>query len=349
MGNLIKFVQSGDFHLDSILDSFENSQTGRLMLLDSFGEVVDTVKDSGADLLFLTGDIFDNDTIHPETIDYLKSKLEEIPDTKVFIAPGNHDYIGRNSAWLKVVWPLNVYVFSDFECIYLDDLEIMVYGAGFSGRIQPLTLLPELALLDGRWPNILVMHGDIAKNSSYNPMERSQLAKFDYCALGHRHEFQQTGQSQTIVYAGNPCARNFLETGRKGCVIGTMDNGAIQVNFKPFDFPAFHNLSLDVSEAKTNAQVHGLIKNIVLNETDHYKITLIGRNNIEHDMAYLSAGIRAASLEVVDGTKYQRDYDQLKKELTLQGAFTRRMLKLAETEPLALEALEAGFDALEGE
>lgn len=346
---MIKFVQSGDFHLDSPQDDFTETAARHLVLLDSFGRVIDTVKETGADLLFLTGDVFDNDGIRTETIDYLIEAFRAIPDTKVFIAPGNHDYIGRNSAWVDIVWPDNVFVFSEFESIFLEEPAVMIHGAGFRDRIQSESLLPELAVLDPRWPNLLVMHGDLAKTSSYNPLDLSGLERFDYCALGHRHDFQTHGRRSSVVYAGNPCARNFLEPGTKGCVIGTLDAGQVETTFQPFDFPAFHSLALDVTGIKTNAQVRDAIKKAVLKSTDYYRITLTGRNRLEHDIAYLTAGIPAATLELVDQTRTQRDYDALKEEPTLQGAFTRRMLELAQTDPLALEALEAGLDALESE
>ena len=346
---MIKFVQSGDFHLDSITETNGNSLTSHLLLLDSFGKVVEAVKEVGAKLLFLTGDVFDNEGIRSETIHYLTAKLEEIPETKVFISPGNHDYIGRNSAWIKVQWPSNVHVFTDFESVFLDDLKIMIHGAGFRERIQEATILPSLALLDPRWPNVLVMHGELAKTSSYNPLDAVQLNQFDYCALGHRHEFQQLGQNGTMVYAGNPCARNFLETGVKGCVIGSIDNGIVDVKFKPFDFPAFYSVDLDVTGVLTNAAVRDLINGLITRASDHYRITLTWRNTLEPDLAYLTKEITAGSLEVVDDTKSPRDYDALSREMSLQGVFAKRMLKLYETEPFALEALEAGLDALEGE
>lgn len=346
---MIKFVQSGDFHLDSPLEAFDDSVSRRLILLDSFGKVIDLVKESHADLLFLTGDIFDNDGIRAETLDYLSMKLREIPQAKVFITPGNHDFIGRNSVWIDRVWPDNVHIFSDFESVFLEDLGILVHGAGFRERIQPVTLLPELAALDHRWPNILVMHGDLVKSSSYNPLDLEALSRFDYCALGHRHEFQRLGPGGTIVYAGNPCARNFLETGQRGCVIGSLEAGELKISFSALDFPAFHDLTLDVSHVKTNAEVREMIKKIVLKASDYYRITLTGRNNIEHDTGYLQADIPAAGLEVVDSTRSLRDYDSLKEEPTLQGVFTRRMLELFESEPLAFDALEAGLDALEDE
>lgn len=346
---MFKFVQSGDFHLDSPLEAFETQTSRRLKLLDSFGRVADTVKETNADLLLLTGDVFDNDGIKAETIDYLKAKLSEIPQTKVFVSPGNHDYIGRSSAWTDVQWPDNVYVFSDFESIFLEELGVIVHGAGFKDRTAEETMLPKLAALDTRWVNLLVMHGDITRTSSYNPLDIEELAHFDYCALGHRHEFQKTGTRQHIVYAGNPCARNFLETGVKGCVVGTYEKGVIKTEFRPFDFPSFHNIVLDVTGYRTNAQVRELIENTVSNEKDYYRITLTGRNNIEHDTGYLAEAIDAGSLEVLDETKYLRNYEALKEEPTLQGEFTRRMLELSDRDPLAMAALDAGLDALEDE
>lgn len=346
---MIRFVQSGDFHLDSPLESFEDSDARRLMLLDSFGQVVEAAREHEADLLFLCGDLFDNEGVRRETVAYIREKLRTIPEVKVLAVPGNHDFFGVSDTWQELTGEANFFLFTEFETLFLEEPGITVHGAGFLNRTEPETLLPELAVLDRRRPNFLLMHGDVAASSLYNPLSQDRLDRFDYCALGHRHEHQILGRKQHIVYAGNPCARNFLEKGSKGCVLGSFDDGKLATAFRPFHFPTFHDLTLDVSESSTHAALRDLIQDTIRDAGDYYRITLTGRTWLDLNLDYLSGGITAAGLVFQDETRRPRDLDRLKRESTLQGVFTRRMLELSETEERALEALDAGLDALENQ
>lgn len=346
---MIRFVQSGDFHLDSPLESFEDSDARRLMLLDSFGQVVEAAREHEAQLLFLCGDLFDNEGIRRETLDYIREAIRAIPDVKVLAVPGNHDYFGVSDAWQELAQEGNFFLFTEFESLFLEDQGVMIHGAGFRNRTEPATILPELAVLDRRVPNFLLMHGDAAATSLYNPLSLDRLAGFDYCALGHRHEHQILGPRQNIVYAGNPCARNFLEKGTKGCVLGTYDDGRLDIAFKPFAFPAFHDLKVDVSNSSTHAALRDLISQSIRETGDYYRITMTGRTWLDLNLDYLARDFATAGLILLDDTRRPRDHASLKREATLQGVFTRRMLELSETDDRALEALEAGLDALENQ
>lgn len=345
---MFKFVQSGDFHLDSPLESFEDSDARRLMLLDSFGQVVKSAREFEADLLFLAGDLFDNDGIRRETIDFLLESIRSIPDVKVLAVAGNHDHVGRGDAWNELSQLENFFLFTDFETLFLEDPGVIVHGASFMNRTEPQSILPELAELDRAYPNVLLMHGDIAASSLYNPLGMKELTPFDHCALGHRHEFQVMGPRGNIVYAGNPCARNFLETGSKGCVQGIFDDGRLTIEFKPFSFPAYHDLVLEVSGHMTHASIRDAIGGLIASANDYYRITLKGFSQLELNLEYLKKGISAGGIKLIDDTRRPRDLKNIQREETLQGEFTRRMLELSEVDDKAMEALEAGLDALEG-
>ena len=56
--------------------------------------------------------------------------FKEIPKTKIFIAPGNHDPYLKNSYYSKYKWNENVKIFnSKIEKIELENIDI--YGYGF--------------------------------------------------------------------------------------------------------------------------------------------------------------------------------------------------------------------------
>gem|GEM_PF-1438844 len=215
---IIRFIQTGDFHLDCPLGTIENTEERRSELLNQISALFGYVRNSSPDFLFLTGDIFDNDYVSERTIKFLKDHFEALKPVKIFISPGNHDYIGRNSAWTGE-FPSNVHVFIKTETIEISD-EVTVTGTAFTDRLQNDSLLEGLDTGKcRRGIDFLVSHGELTGNL-YNPMTRDELSGFTFCALGHRHGYFKDGN---ISYAGAPYGRSFKEEGNHGFTEGTVD------------------------------------------------------------------------------------------------------------------------------
>ena len=74
--------------------------------------------------------MFEQKFVEKNTVEYIINSLQLIPDTKIFIAPGNHDPYIKNSPYKTFKWPENVIIFdSEIKKYSFDNVDI--YGLGF--------------------------------------------------------------------------------------------------------------------------------------------------------------------------------------------------------------------------
>ena len=52
----------------------------------------------------MAGDLYENEQIRESTIEYINDLFKQIPNTKVFISPGNHDPYINNSYYKTFQW-----------------------------------------------------------------------------------------------------------------------------------------------------------------------------------------------------------------------------------------------------
>ena len=110
---MLTFLHGADFHLDSPFRALppdqaaERRQEQRQLLT----RLADAARQSQADLIFLSGDLFDGQRARPETLQTLCQVLEEL-EAEVFLAPGNHDPYSAGSPYGKLTWPAHVHIFT---------------------------------------------------------------------------------------------------------------------------------------------------------------------------------------------------------------------------------------------
>ena len=91
----MKFVHFADLHLDSKFDSL-NAIDGlpekrRLEQRKVLKEIIEYVELNNVDILLISGDLYEHKYIRKSSIEYINNLFKKIPNTKIFIAPGNHD------------------------------------------------------------------------------------------------------------------------------------------------------------------------------------------------------------------------------------------------------------------
>ncbi|MBR1539710.1 MAG: DNA repair exonuclease [Clostridia bacterium] len=225
----MKFVHIADVHFDcpfSSLSVRENlSELRRLDQRNVFKKVINYIKENDIRFLFISGDLYENEYVRKSTISYINSLFLEIPETKVFISPGNHDPYLKNSYYAEFEFAPNVYIFKGaFECKELADANI--YGMGFQDFYCKDVNYSSLNVLFNEKPNFLVMHasldGGAIENREYNPVLESRLKDLgmDYIALGHIHKpYYDSDRQQRIVYPGSLVSLGFDETGSHGMIV----------------------------------------------------------------------------------------------------------------------------------
>ena len=113
---MVKLIHGADFHLDAPFHALppEKAAQRRAEQRELLFRLADLANREEADLLLLSGDLFDGAEIYGETLDALSQALGSVRG-QVFIAPGNHDFWSARSPYAALVWPENVHIFTEPE------------------------------------------------------------------------------------------------------------------------------------------------------------------------------------------------------------------------------------------
>ncbi|MFR2298991.1 MAG: metallophosphoesterase family protein [Clostridium paraputrificum] len=364
----IKIVHTGDLHFDTPFKDVGESQSriNKEELKEVFRNIIHFCKEKAVDILLLTGDIFDNFTLNRETLYFIEQSLKEILEVKVFISPGNHDPYGNKSFYKLINWPSNVYIFKgDLEKVYLENLDINVWGYGFREKY-----IRESALKNFSEPsdkiNLMVLHGEISssnKGNEYNPITFDDIrhSGMDYIALGHRHNFSGINkEGQTFyAYSGCPQGRGFDELGDKGIIYGYVSKGTVDLEFVKTSKRNYIEEHIDISDSFGYEEVK---KSIIdsINESDRkhnlYKIVLEGEISpdfsIDEELLRERLGLDFYYCKIVDKTRVKYNIEEITKGYSVKSLFVKKIMNLidsAETEEdkeVLMMALKVGLSSL---
>lgn len=251
-----KIIHAADFHLDSAFGGLppEKSRERRRESRELADRLANLAAEEEAELILLSGDLFDGNRVYPETLERLRSALARA-GCPVFIAPGNHDPYTARSPYETISWPENVYIFrrSALTAVALPDLGCVVHGAAFTGPERADQVLEGFSVPEDGLVHILCLHGDApSPDSRYGPITKEQLARCgaDYAALGHVHQFSGIRrQGRTAwAYPGCPEGRGFDELGEKGVLVGTVERERAELRFVPLCRRRYRILEADVTD-----------------------------------------------------------------------------------------------------
>lgn len=356
---MIKFLHAADLHLDSAFSGLpaEKAVERRRQQRQLIRRIADLCNENDCDLMLLSGDLFDSENAYPETIEALVSALADCR-ARVFIAPGNHDYLRTGSPYRTAPWSDNVYVFDGdrMTAFPMPDLGCTVYGMGFTQAECPALLGGfTMANEDDGYTNIMVLHGEVGNPSSkYNPIAESEIAAsgLDYLALGHVHECAENRAGKTVyAYPGCPMGRGFDECGEKGVLLGEISANGCQTRFVTLDAPRYVTLSVAVG-GDALAAIEAALP--VDTQNDIYRIVLTGESDpIQTAPLYDALAPRFYALQLRDDTIPRVNLWDGSGETTLRGCFLAKMREQydaadAETKPLILDATRRGLDAIDG-
>lgn len=355
----MNFVHIADMHFDTPFTVLNQNDLGNQRRLDqreTFHKIIDYIKQNEIDYFFICGDLYEHDYIKQTTIEYINNGFKEIPNTKVYIVPGNHDPKIKNSYYSKFNWNDNVHIFgSEIEKISEEDVDI--YGYGFDNFYMKNTKIKELKIENPNKINILLTHGSIDGGSDelreYNPMKEQELKQlgFDYIGLGHIHKpYFNKEQNQKVIYPGSTIALGFDELGSHGMIVGNIDETKkIEIAFVPVDKKQFEEVTLQVDDILSKEELIEIIHSQNFDENRYYKIILMGKRNFEIQPTEILKQITIKNIiKMKDKTTLKLDLEVLAKEESLRGIFIRNLLekKTPENEEQILKAIEIGLEAM---
>lgn len=357
----MKFLHFADLHLDTKFDNLNQidglSEKRRLEQRKALRKIIDYIKENDIELLLISGDLYEQKYIRKSSIEYMNNLFKEIPETKIFIAPGNHDPYIANSFYASFNWNENVYIFHD-KIEKVDYKNIHIYGYGFTDYYCKESGIEDIVIQDKEDINILIIHGSIDGGTEeyreYNPLRETKLKRlgFDYIALGHIHKpFYKEEKDQRIVYPGSPISLGFDELGQHGVIVGEVSKSSIRLEFIQIDEREFIEKEINITQFTSNEEIIEELEKLELNENNLYKIILTGKR---YFMLNLNQIKKLNSIEnivkIKDYTKPGIDLEKLSKENNIKGIFVRRMLEKKESEGLDSDfiekAIEIGLEVL---
>ena len=357
----MKFVHIADIHFDApFITLADNKDFGKLRRIEQreiFRKIIEYIKENEIPYFFIAGDLYEHNCIRQSTIEYINSLFKTIPNTRIFISPGNHDPLLKNSFYNNFTWSNNVTIFnSSLEKIELEDANI--YGFGFDDFYSSRINLENLKLEDSEKLNILVIHGtldgsDVAENM-YNPISKKMLESigFDYVALGHIHKRDYLGERKNLVYPGSTISLGFDEQGMHGMIVGNIEKDKLNLDFVSLDPKTFEEKDIDISNLNSEEDLLETLNSLELEENCFYKINLTGARKFEININEIKKMILKDNiLKVKNKTKLDINIEEISKETTLAGMFAKEIMEELEkssyNKEYLMDVLEIGMQILD--
>ena len=334
----MKFIHMADMHFDIPFTVLNNrnklGEKRRLEQREALKKVVEYIKENKIEYLFIAGDLYEHEYIRQTTIEYINNLFKEVPNTKIYIVPGNHDPYINGSMYKTFNWNDNVHIFGDkIELIENEDCDI--YGYGFDDFYKRDSELEDFIIKNKEKINILITHGSLnggtIEDMEYNPLNKNRLKEigFDYVALGHIHKLDYNNEeNQRIVYPGSTISMGFDELGKHGVILGDIDKEKVNLEFLPIDNKEFKELEVDISNINSVEELIEKINGLNLEENVFYKLILIGDKNFEINIYNLFKFISNENIiKIKNNTKLKINLEEISKNNNLKGLFVKEILE----------------------
>ena len=328
----MKFIHIADMHFDTPFSYLSSKgdfgKIRRMEQREVFRKIINYIKENNIDYLFIAGDLYVHNYIRKSTIEYVNDLFKQIPQTKIFITPGNHDPYVADSMYKNFAWNNNVKIFTS-KIEKVETEEANIYGVGFEDFYCEKSEIENIILEDKNKINILITHGSLNASDKlqleYNPINKNKLKEvgFDYVALGHIHKLDyNTERNQNIVYPGSTIAMGFDELGKHGFIVGNVEKEELELAFIPVDNREFKEIEFDVTKINDEEELIEKINNIYLEGNNLYKVILIGKRHFEIDVNNLSKFIDKENIiKIKNKTKLNYDLEKMVNDNTLKGIF----------------------------
>jgi len=311
----LKFIHAADIHLDSPLTGLSAYNEAPVEMLRTasrlaFTNLVDEAIALAVDFVIIAGDLYDGTWKDYNTGHYFSRQMGRLntASIRVILLLGNHDAESEMTRMLQL--PDNVFRFSALkpETFLLEDLMVALHGQSFKEPATLTNLAQNYPDPLGGWLNIGVLHTALegsAQHAPYAPCTQAQLSAkgYDYWALGHVHEHAILLRSPCwIVYPGNIQGRHIRETGARGAIVVTVNDGEIEsVERLLVDVLRWHRVPVNAQDAKTLIEVVGLagtaLAQLMLREPTigliAVRFEIIGKSEAHGELFGLEAKLRA--------------------------------------------------------
>jgi DNA repair exonuclease SbcCD nuclease subunit len=360
----MRLLVFADLHLDAHFGWARPAMARhrRIALRKALSDICDLATRLGVDALCCAGDLFEQERYTPDTAQFLGSAFARVHPLPVFLAPGNHDWLGPASPYAQVAWSDNVHLFTEaaLRPVSLAD-GLTLWGAAHRAPANTPNLLDgfhvdrggvHLALFHGSEQGDLAHEGEGKR--PHAPFRASQIpaAGLHHAMVGHFHTPRDAPHH---TYPGNPEPLGFGESGERGAVLITVgQDGAITRERHRVAATLVSDVEIDLTGATHAGDVRDMVVKALASVTGTVRARLVGELGPDADLELADLDGVAAHLDpppliVASRITVGYDFEVLARERTVRGQFVRDVLAAPDLDDAQRHrVLVTGLRALDG-
>jgi DNA repair exonuclease SbcCD nuclease subunit len=229
---MVKFLHTADWHLGIKYKQLgDKAQQARNIRLKTVEKLIQKAREENVDFILISGDLFDSNQVDRSLLTAVSQIFSDISPTPIYLLPGNHDPLGRDSLFNDPVWEKldNLTIFTEPEPY--DHGNVTIYPCPVSQKKSKDDPTQWINAQDNPNISIGLAHGNLQvgfiddANFPIKP-ERTTISGLDYLALGEWHSLFEQPDSNGIVrtiYPGTPETTKFGEDASGQAVIVEID------------------------------------------------------------------------------------------------------------------------------
>ncbi|HDR14507.1 MAG TPA: DNA repair exonuclease [Desulfobacteraceae bacterium] len=276
---MFKFIHAADVHLDSPLRGLSRYESAPVESLrnacrKAFENLVDLAIEEQVAFVLLAGDLYDGDWKDYSTGIFLSRQVGRLGknDIRIFAVAGNHDAANRMTRALDTPGNMKMFSSSRVETVRLNDWDVAIHGRSFGTQKVHTNLAAEFGAAEKGMFNIGLLHTSLDGREGHAPYapctpEDLRSKGYQYWALGHVHKQEFVSEDPHIVFPGCIQGRHVRETGAKGCVLVTVEDGSVrETETCSLDVLRWVSCSVDLTDAPDMTEVLELARISISNE-----------------------------------------------------------------------------------
>lgn len=355
----MKVLHFADLHLDTPFRWAAPAVAAkrRQALRDTLGRILGLVGESGANAILCAGDLYEQECFSPDTAEFLRAAFADVHPLPIYIAPGNHDWLGPASLYQQVKWSPNVHVFrSDrLEAVELDN-GITLWGAAHRAPANTDGFLKGFSV-DRGGINLALFHGSDRGSFQFQGEGKAPHAQFDedqirkaglhHAFVGHYHVPKD---AELFTYPGNPDPLAFGESGERGVVIATvLPNGSLTRSRRRVGESLVHDFEVDVTGCASNQDVREAVAARLAGVGGVARVTFSGELAADIEIDVIGVAPQLDALLARRGVIHAPyNFDALSREQTVRGQLVRDVQESGLSEERKRKVLVTALRALAG-
>lgn len=258
----MKLVHAADLHLDSALHGLSRYESApaeeiRGATRRAFGALTELCLEERAQLLVISGDLFDGDWRDVSTGLFFAAQLSKLCEAGVQVVwiRGNHDAVSQIRRSVRLPEQVIQLSAERAETRVFDALGVAVHGQSFAKRDVTEDLAAGYPARVAGALNVGLLHTALDGRSGhdrYAPTRVETLVNrgYEYWALGHVHQREVVHVEPYVVFPGNLQGRHARELGEKGATLVSFEGDRISaVEHRALDAVRWAELRIDVGRA----------------------------------------------------------------------------------------------------